>query len=277
MTDTSAIRALAERSGVLPRARVAREVIRRRVLVPLRHPRKTAKVNGFTLRVHSRHEYIARQLFLYGCYEQPEIDSLCSLVRPGDIVLDVGANIGLYSVHLSRAVGPSGQVHAFEPDPANVVLLRQNVEHNACTNVVIHPYGLGAVNEQRALYLNKANKGYQSILRAEVSTGQITIELRRGRDVIGDMVVAAMKIDVEGAEPLVLDGFDTWPPVILFEFLPDQLRMMDVAPCIFLQRFIDRGYRLEQIDGARRVPLTKDTMAALSSGSGFAYNLIALS
>src|SRR5206468_2011173 len=60
-----------------------------------------------------------------GAYSEPELDLLPLAARPGDTVVDMGANFGLYTYHLSRAVGPSGRVYAFEPVPYTNATLRR--------------------------------------------------------------------------------------------------------------------------------------------------------
>src|SRR5437868_11811919 len=79
-----------------------------------------ATVGEFTVRFDARDKVIAKYLIAYGGYEQPCIDLLCSYIRPGDVVLDVGANIGLYTLCMSRAAGAAGRVLAVEPDPDNL-------------------------------------------------------------------------------------------------------------------------------------------------------------
>ena len=249
--------------------------VRWRLIMPLRYPTRTVRVGGFRVRVHRVGEWIARQLITNGGYEQGEIRTLCALIHPGDTVLDVGANIGLHTLYLSRAVGPTGIVHAFEPDPANVALLRHNLARNKCTNVVVHPYGLSTNSGTHTLYGCAGNKGFQSLVRMPWSTDEMTIELRPGREVLAGVTAHAMKLDVEGAESLVLESFDEWPPVIVFEYIPEQLRMMGEDPAAFLQRIVDRGYTLDQLAEDGHHPVTPVAMTELADDTGDDYNLLA--
>jgi FkbM family methyltransferase len=253
----------------------ASEILVWRAAMPLRHPRRIVKVDGFEVRVHRVGEWIARQLLTTGGYERREIEVLCSHIAPGDTVFDVGANIGLHTLHLSRAVGPNGTVHAFEPDPSNLALLRFNLARNGCDNVVVHPYGLGPADEQRILFECKGNKGYQSLARSEWSTGEIPIEIRRADDVLAGIEASVMKLDVEGAEPFVLAGFAEWPPVIVFEFVPAQLRGMGEDPRAFLDAFLARGYRLELITETGTEEVTPSEMTTRAERTGDDHNLIA--
>lgn len=81
------------------------------------HNSNTATMGPFRIQFSPSDRVIAKKLVLYGEYDKAQIELLCSYIKPGDDVLDIGANIGLYSVYLSRAVGPEGRVLAVEPDP----------------------------------------------------------------------------------------------------------------------------------------------------------------
>lgn len=94
------------------------------------HGSDTVNVGPFIVQFDKRDRFIAKNLVLYKKFEHKEIELLCSLVEPGDHVLDIGANIGLHTLYLSQAVGPDGRVIAVEPDPDNLRILRNNIETN---------------------------------------------------------------------------------------------------------------------------------------------------
>src|ERR1700730_8257437 len=76
--------------------------------------------------------------------DQPEIAEITRQVRAGDLVIDVGANVGHYTCHLSRCVGPSGRVLAFEPIPVSFALLAANVRASGASNVTLFIVGLSS-------------------------------------------------------------------------------------------------------------------------------------
>lgn len=210
-------------------------------------------VGQFRVFVDPRDQVIAKKLFLYGAFEQREIELLCSFVRPGDCVLDVGANIGLYSLALSRAVGPHGRVVAVEPDPDNLALLRRNLRSNACGNVTVVEEALGDGARTVHLYGSRENCG--GLSTADIlgvgADSAIPVRMRRGDSVLADIGAEprVAKIDVEGAEPLVLAGLgDRLPQVLLFEFVPWQLRAAGHDPVAFLHQLTSLGYRLAVVD-----------------------------
>jgi FkbM family methyltransferase len=75
-------------------------------------------------------EGIDLSIYLLGAYEPRPLRSYTPLIGPGDVVLDIGANIGAHTLHFARLVGPTGQVHAFEPTDYAVAKLRRNLALN---------------------------------------------------------------------------------------------------------------------------------------------------
>jgi FkbM family methyltransferase len=146
--------------------------------------------------------YIGRALTLYGEREEKEVEFVCSLVKPGDTVIDVGANIGLLTVPLKQAVGEKGRVLAFEPQPRMFELLRENIEQNDLA-VEIFPLGLGEVFGKAGLphidYERPDNFGGVSLVPgSEVKIATL--------DSFNLDQCNLIKIDVEGMEADVLRG-----------------------------------------------------------------------
>lgn len=142
-------------------------------------------------------------------YESPFSKQLMLACRQGDVVWDVGANVGHYTTSFSDWVGVSGKVFAFEPDAANLPRLR-----SACTgrqNITILGCGLSEKTE-RSRFLGDGGDGTTShVLRSgeTIPEGAIEVELRTGDDVVGSGqadVPDLIKIDVEGHELSVLKG-----------------------------------------------------------------------
>jgi FkbM family methyltransferase len=239
-----------------------------------------ADVGPFRIRFDPRDRLIAKRLALYGEFEKHEIALLCSLVQPGDSALDVGANIGLYSLYLSRAVGPKGRVVAVEPDPDNIALLRSNLENNGCDNVIVLPCALGAESGPVKLFQVEENRGNLSLADV-VGTGRfVQVPMRRGDEALAELGLqpTVVKIDVEGAEPLVLCGLGYEPPVLLFEFDPSLLYALGHDPVEFLKSLVARGYRLDLIDPDNG-NFMRDTPTAIAKFVGSqrncTYNILA--
>jgi FkbM family methyltransferase len=186
-----------------------------------------------------------------GGYEEKEIASLCALIRPGDVVLDIGANIGLYTLPMSRAVGATGTVVAFEPDPDNLRILEHNVKTNKCDNVRIVPCALGSHEGEVGLYQVDDNRGLLSFADLGRTGKSVKVPVRRGDAVLRELAVptpAALKIDVEGSEPLALAGLGCQPRYMQLEFVPAHLRALGLHPMAFLTSLVSDGYELAVID-----------------------------
>jgi FkbM family methyltransferase len=159
--------------------------------------------------------------------EQPEQDAMRRVVAPGDVALDIGANMGIHTVLLAKLVGPLGKLFAFEPNRELLPTLRRTVD--ALPNASLHTCALSDEAGQSAFFVpaddTKASladwtdEAIDGIAREEIC------ERRRLDDLVGEGTIPRpdfIKCDVEGAELLVfrgargvLDRVDA--PIVLFE------------------------------------------------------------
>jgi FkbM family methyltransferase len=146
--------------------------------------------------------------FTHGCwlgtYESVKMVAAASMTHCGDVVFDVGANVGVYTLAFSRRTGPTGHVVAFEPLPRNLAFLRRHLQMNALTNVRVMPV---AVSDRSGSALFR--EASHHAMGALDASGALTVPT-----VVLDALVAQgelpspslIKIDVEGAEVDVLRG-----------------------------------------------------------------------
>lgn len=243
------------------------------------HRSNSVRVGPFTVRFDPSNRWIAKNLILYGGYEEVEIRLLCSMIQPGDHVVDVGANIGVHTMHFSRAVGEHGKVVAVEPDVQNLQYLRENMQANRCTNVTVVPYAVGAETGQVTLYLNESNRGQNSLADVSGTGVPVNIPMRRTEDVIDEQGVQPklVKIDVEGYEPFVIRGLGMYKPdIIMFEFNVDYIESFEVGAASFLESLVAEGYSLALIeeDGRTR-DLTPADAITLWGSTGIDQNILA--
>ena len=135
-----------------------------------------------------------------------EMALLASHLGAGGIAVDIGANIGLYTLAMARQVGPHGRVFAFEPAPANFALLTQNVESNGYSAIVTA--SRTAITDRSGLArfaLNAHNAGMHRL----APDGAVEVETTRLDDLLAGQRVDFVKIDVEGAEVAVLRGMQS--------------------------------------------------------------------
>jgi FkbM family methyltransferase len=172
-------------------------------------------------------DHVGRAIFYAGDLDR-KITWACSrLVRPGDTVLDIGANLGLVTFTLAALVGAAGRVHAFEPIPRMQSLIEPAIKRNGVTNVQLHRLALGASHGELMLAVPPQNAGSASLVTARQAPGstELMVPVRTLSSVMAGYElghIRLVKIDVEGFEPQVLAGaadlFSSRPPdAILFE------------------------------------------------------------
>ena len=127
-------------------------------------------------------------------------------VRPGMIVVDVGANIGYHSIFLATLVGQNGRVYAIEPGRDNFAYLKKNVQFSTMENIKVFPCAAGVERRQREFHLHRRSTLHS--FHASIGSYE-TVEVQ---EVLLDEVVNEpvdfVKIDVEGAEIEVLTGMN---------------------------------------------------------------------
>jgi FkbM family methyltransferase len=137
-------------------------------------------------------------------YESSTWTHLMSQVKPGDVVADIGAYIGLYSIAIARRIGTRGKVIAFEPDPGNFNNIKKHVELNNVTKIVeLNNLAVGETDGPIDFVtgLNSESHINQSSPRRKSLVDCVTIDT-----FFGERAVDMIKIDVEGYEEKVLKG-----------------------------------------------------------------------
>ena len=161
----------------------------------------------------------------FGLYERDTERVIRKTLRPGMHFVDVGANIGYFTVLAAKLVGPTGRVDAFEPDPINRARLVKHLEENGVVDRVrVHAVGLGAEAGKVTLYHPKGveNHGSASIFQSAVGEGEaFSIEIARADEVL-ERVPDLIKMDIEGAELLAIRGMTGLltgerPPAMIIE------------------------------------------------------------
>ena len=136
---------------------------------------------------------------------EAEIVGLMNLVvRPGDFVVDCGANIGYFTVVLSQLVGMGGRVLAFEPDAYNVSKIEANLDLNYCRNVEVVRQLLWDTEKTKTLYTAQ-HRGHNSMALTEEATGAVQMQTTTLAAHVKE-IPRLIKIDIEGAEEFALRG-----------------------------------------------------------------------
>lgn len=195
------------------------------------------------------------QLSKNGVYESFETSIIQGKIQEGDIVLDIGANIGYYTLIAAKAVGSFGKVYAFEPDPYNFAILQKNVDMNGYDNVVLEQKAVSDKNERVILYLDKNSIVNHSLQRLSVSQHGVKIDVdavRLDDDLEKDFKeVNFIKMDIQAGEWNALQGMKSLLKndglILAMEFWPKGLTNIKVNPMDCLDLLLGYGFSLFDI------------------------------
>jgi FkbM family methyltransferase len=216
---------------------------------------------------------VSKSIYLEN-FEKETVNFFNRVIRPGDCVYDIGANIGFFSLIFSRLVGPNGQVHSFEPSWREMTVLYSNIRFNRIANIFLNQI---AVSDKTGYeQLNVFNESIDGVYN---SMGKIfnpkainkPTHQETTRTICLDEYISlfhpapsVMKIDTEGAEFLILRGAKDLlsspsAPMIVIEECPLNLKGFDVSVTDLRELLLSYGYALFQInpDGTLRSVLPR--------------------
>lgn len=192
-----------------------------------------------------------------GFYEPEEEAWYRQHVHAGHVVVEVGANIGYFTVMLARAVGETGRVISYEPDPTLNGILRENVARNGYAMVEVRQ---SAVADQRGVlnfYRSRKSQGDNRLFTHGRDGGVLNVDAVTLDEDLAELGVRVdlLKMDIQGAEPLALRGYEqtleSCPPRrMLIEFWPHGLAGMGEDPRAFVAQIFDAGYEIQLQDGS---------------------------
>ena len=173
---------------------------------------KIVEVQGFKMKVLMKGHIndIATELLFRGVHEPATTRIFKKILNTGDIVVDVGANIGYFTLLAAQLVGWKGKVFAFEPALDNIKALRENIELNKLENVRTFPVALGSYNSSdfETLYTCSREPARHSLVRTKEHDGKELVAVTTLDNILAvDMQqVRLLKTDTEGNELAVLRG-----------------------------------------------------------------------
>jgi FkbM family methyltransferase len=248
---------------LLPGGRLRRIVFRnvsKPLLARVRTPLLTPLDHRVTMLVDPG-DLIGRELAISGVWEPQVTAAFREFLSEGDVCVDVGANIGYFALLASKAVGPTGRVHALEPSTRLYAELEANLERNRIENVTTWRVAASDADAEALLYEGAPkNRGESSLTQASDRQNPVVVPTRR----IDSLLAAEdlnrlrlVKIDVEGHELEVLRGltsiFDEgFRPAIVVEVLREHIAGL---------REFANGYGLTPLR-LERLPLLSGTRAS---------------
>lgn len=210
--------------------------------------------------VHGHHMYLGTEdslnLSIFGVFEPFQTEIVKKEIKKGDTVLDIGANIGYYTLLFAKLVGEGGKVYAFEPDPINFGLLKKNVELNGYQNVVLIQRAVSNKAGKIKLYLCENNSGMHRIYKSKFCRRFIEIESIILDEYFKgfDKKINFIKLDIEGAEAVAMEGMSRLLQAnkdikVITEFAPVSIKEFGAEPERYLKNvLLNHGFKLYEIN-----------------------------
>ena len=193
--------------------------------------------------------------FVTGWLDLESVVAVRRALVPGDVVLDIGAHAGYYSLLFSRLVGPSGAVFSFEPDPVNFGVLQHNLRGSGAENAGAFNLAISERCGPVSLHRSAGSGNHSLFPYTEpveiISVRSTTVDAFLAAR--GKPEVALIKLDIEGAEPLALAGMgETLSRChgvrLIVEYNPKALRSAGDSPEHLLQSLRSLGFRLWRLE-----------------------------
>lgn len=204
--------------------------------------------------------FMDRTLYYHGGFESYDIRAARPLVRPGAVVLDVGANIGWWTLHLQRWAGPRGRVLAFEPDASERARLERNLALNASSTVAVSPEAVSDTVGEAWLSPTYDGGTTHLVDDPEKAAGRVpvtTVDAVAERE--GLARLDFLKVDIEGAEVRLLAGAEKtlarFRPALMVELYEPNLRAFGTSRAELAARLRELGYTLHRARGGRLEPM----------------------
>jgi len=180
-------------------------------------------------------------------------------IKNGNVVVDLGANIGYYTLIFARLVGKEGKVFAFEPEPSNFNLLKKNLEINGYKNVVLVNKAVSNKTRKTRLYIHEESSSGHVIFDTRMNRESIEIDSVRLDDYFDDYngKINFVKIDVEGAELGVIKGMSSILQKmddikIMTEFFPYALKKCGTEPEEYIRLLEEFDFKVNYLDKKQR-------------------------
>jgi len=206
---------------------------------------------------------LSMELATSGIWEKIETQFIMRDIKKGTIVLDIGANIGYYTLILAKLVGKKGKVFAFEPEPENFQLLKKNIEINGYQNVICENIAISNQNGEIDLYFSERSIGQHKIYQSSmVSENSIRVKSITLDQYFGDLdmkdKISFIKIDTEGAEYCVINGMKSLlgsnkKLKIMLEFDPIQIKDARTQPKDLLNLLRENGFNFSHVNPKKQI------------------------
>lgn len=212
---------------------------------------------SFDILIDPKNGHIDNFIFINRVWGEMISDVLLDNLCLGGTFIDVGANIGYFSLFASRLVGSNGTVQAFEPVKRLSTQFSASIRKNNFDNIYLHRYACGSETREMNMMVNEQNAGSSSLIEAKNQFGSVRehIQVKKMDDILKNIQrIDMMKIDVEGYEFEVLKGAENLikkhKPKIIFEFSPVIYEASLAGSSLQLLKFLtEHHYAIQTLRG----------------------------
>jgi FkbM family methyltransferase len=225
------------------------------------------KVNNYPMILNFDEEGLSKQLMIHREREIGETETVKRIVKPGMCILEIGANVGYYTILMGKLVGKNGKIYAYEPYPRSVDILIRNLKLNILTDIVeVHGLAVSGENTVKRLYLGSASNVHSLI---NYKTGDsdppyIQVETKDIRKILveSDRKIDLIRMDIEGYERELFNRLNSdieafLPNRIFFEIHPLGSIDPDLTFTRSLTNMMELGYYPEVVISSSHVDAKK--------------------
>ncbi|MFA5238586.1 MAG: FkbM family methyltransferase [Phycisphaerae bacterium] len=225
------------------------------------------KINNYPMILNFEEEGLSTQLMIHREREISETETIKRIVKPGMCILEIGANVGYYTILMGKLIGENGKIYSYEPYPRSVDILTRNISLNNLENIVeVHNMAVSCENTTKRLYLGSATNVHSLINYKAEEDNQDYIEVKTKdvREILAgaDRKIDLLRMDIEGHEREIFGGFNSdikafLPTRIFFEIHP--LGSIDPDPTFTkpLTNMLELGYSPELVISSSHVDAKK--------------------
>ncbi len=234
---------------------------------------------------HTRHHYVKvflnHKMYLHntgrvskllrntGIFEEIETKFVMNEIKDGDFVLDLGANIGYYTLIFAKLVGNNGKVFSFEPEQANFNLLLKNVKENNYNNVILENIAISNNTGTATLYLSNGRPGSHTIFPTSFSIYRKKVKMIKLDDYFANSSfknkISFIKMDIEGSELNAMEGLISILKInkkikLLIEFNPKLITQNRLDSEDLLNLLKNLGFKISYFDkDTQKIKAVEDT------------------
>lgn len=221
-------------------------------------------VFGTKMYLNKNDNNLSRAIAMFNFWEIEESNFLKKFLKKGMNVIDIGANIGYYTVLFSKWVGDEGKIFAFEPDPNSFNILAKNISVNNCNNVSLYQNAVSEKEGSTSLFVNYKDPGDNRIIdfyaydgdedRKKIETSMVTLDSIIDKDEKIDLI----KMDIQGSEMLALLGMertinDNEKLNMFVEFWPYGIEKSGFSPQDFIEKIKSLGFKIYYLENGKKI------------------------